>query len=87
MEILAERVENRPCELRDDAGGLLALQTSVSVIIDLAAVLSDSSWIAKRCSVTALLKKVLTAEIEASARESVDEASLRQSTMFIGNEQ
>ena len=36
-EILAERVENRPCELCDDEGGIIAIQTSVSLIIEIAA--------------------------------------------------
>ena len=44
VEILAERVQNRPWEVRDDEGGILAIQMWVSLIIDLAAVSSDSSW-------------------------------------------
>ena len=43
MEIFAERVENRPCELCDDEGGIIAIQTSVSLIFEPATVSSDSS--------------------------------------------
>ena len=62
VEFLEERVEDRPCELRDDAGGVIAIQTSVSRIIELVAVSSDSSWtmaprIAKRSSVIASLEE------------------------------
>ena len=53
-KILAERVERGPFELRDDAGEILAIQTSVSLIIEPALVSSDSSWTnsAKNCEAT-----------------------------------
>ena len=41
VEFLEKKVENRPFELRDDAGGVIAIQTSVSLIIELVAVSSD----------------------------------------------
>ena len=36
VEILAERVENRQCELCIDEGGIIATQISVSLIIEIA---------------------------------------------------
>ena len=73
-------VENRPCELCED--GIIAMRTSVSLIIEIAVCRPThhgriAPRIAKLWSVTASLKKVLTAEVGEDSTEADQIKNLR----------